>query len=227
MCGRFTLTIPPELIGDFFDVSGPLAWTPRYNIAPTQPVAVVANRPARALEEFRWGLIPRWAEDAAIGHRLINARSETLAEKPSFKGAYRQRRCLVLADGFYEWRKQGRQRIPLRFVLRSRDPFAFAGLWERWEPEGGDAIHSCTIVTTEANDVVRPVHDRMPVILPREAHDRWLDPEPAEPATLQPLLAPYPAAEMEAYEVSPAVNSVKVDTPECIAPVGQGDLFGG
>jgi putative SOS response-associated peptidase YedK len=221
MCGRFTLTVPPELIADLYDLEVPLAYRPRFNIAPTQPVAVIANRAERAVELFRWGLIPRWAKDAKIASRLINARSETLAEKPSFKQAYQRRRCLVLADGFYEWRKRGKVRIPQRFVLRGREPFAFAGLWESWSPPGGDEIHSCTIITTAANVLVAPVHDRMPVILPRDAHDAWLDPEPRAPETLRDLLHPYPSAEMESYEVSTAVNSVRADGPECIAPAGQ------
>jgi len=221
MCGRFTLTVPPELIADLYDLEVPMAYRPRFNIAPTQPVAVIANRAERAVELFRWGLIPRWAKDPKIGHKLINARSETLADKPSFQHAYRHRRCLVLADGFFEWRKQGKVRVPLRFVLRSRQPFAFAGLWERWSPHEGEDVHTCTIITTSANDVVAPVHDRMPVILPRDAYDAWLDPAERTPDSLQDLLRPYPPAEMEAYEVSTAVNAVKVDGPECIAPAGQ------
>jgi len=221
MCGRFTLTVPPELIGDLFDLDVPLALQPRYNIAPSQPVAVIANHAQRAVELYRWGLIPHWAKDHKIGYKLINARSETLASKPSFRNAYKARRCLILADGFYEWRKQGKARIPFRFALRSAGVFTFAGLWETWRAPDGDEVRSCTIVTTEANAVVGEVHDRMPVILPVEVRDEWLDPERREPATLQELLRPYPAEEMEGYEVSTVVNSPKHETAECVKRVGQ------
>jgi len=167
-----------------------------------------------------WGLIPSWAKDPSIGNRMINARSETLAEKPSFKAAYKRRRCLVLADGFYEWRKNpDKSKTPMYVQLESRDPFAFAGLWESWHSPDGDHVLSCTIITTQPNDFVRKIHNRMPVILPRRAYEQWLDPDEQKPDRLQPLLAPYPAEEMTAYPVSTTVNNPRNETPECIEPV--------
>lgn len=223
MCGRFTLALDLEGLRQSFP------WLalperdlrPRYNIAPTQPVAVVANNHPQQLDFFVWGLIPPWAKDPTIGSRLINARAETLAEKPAFRNAYRRRRCLILADGFYEWRKEAgtAHKTPMYIRLKSGEPFAFAGLWEVWNSPLGDVVLSCTIITTAANDLVATIHDRMPVILPREAYDRWLDPADQRPTELAPLLKPYPAEEMEAYAVSTQVNNSAYDGPECILPV--------
>lgn len=223
MCGRFTLALDLEGLRQSFP------WLalperdlrPRYNIAPTQPVAVVANNHPQQLDFFVWGLIPPWAKDPTIGSRLINARAETLAEKPAFRNAYRRRRCLILADGFYEWRKEAgtAHKTPMYIRLKSGEPFAFAGLWEVWNSPLGDVVLSCTIITTAANDLVATIHDRMPVILPREAYDRWLDPAEQRPTELAPLLKPYPAEEMEAYAVSTQVNNSAYDGPECILPV--------
>jgi putative SOS response-associated peptidase YedK len=183
-------------------------------------VPVVANNGDQQIEFFRWGLIPFWAEDPAIGNRMINARSETLAEKPSFRAAYRRRRCLVLADGFYEWRKEpgSRSKTPYLVRMASGEPFAFAGLWEAWRPDDTPVL-SCTIITTRPNELVAPIHNRMPVILPREAYDLWLDPGEKRPAELDPLLGPYPAAEMTAYPVSRIVNNPQNDVPEVVEPV--------
>jgi putative SOS response-associated peptidase YedK len=169
---------------------------------------------------LRWGLIPGWAKDPAIGARLINARAETVAEKPAFRAAFRRRRCLVLADGFYEWQKSAKRKQPFFFHLRDDRPFAFAGLWESWE--GGDNSHleTCTILTTEPNDLVATVHDRMPVILAPDAHDAWLDPAVEQPDRLTPLLRPYPAEAMDAYPVGPLVNSPTHDGPGCIERAG-------
>jgi putative SOS response-associated peptidase YedK len=221
MCGRFTLTV------DLSELAGAFPWllvpdrpvAPRFNIAPTQPVAVAANRDDRKLDFFTWGLIPSWADDPAIGSRMINARAETLAEKPSFRSAYRRRRCLIFADGFYEWHKEaGRsQKTPYYIHLKSGAPFGFAGLWEAWNSPHGDVILSCTIITTEPNDLVAQLHNRMPVILPPEAHDRWLDPAEKGPEELGSLLAPYPADQMEIYPVSTLVNNPSNDIPDCIA----------
>ena len=186
----------------------------------TQAVAVVrraAERPGRELAWLRWGLVPAWAKDPAMGARLINARAETAAEKPAFRAAMRARRCLVVADGFYEWQRTGRAKQPHFFQLRGGRPFAFAGLWEAWRRPDNAPLETCTLLTTEANELVRPIHDRMPVILPRTAYDAWLDPAVASPDTLAPLLAPYPSGEMEARAVSPFVNSPTHDSPECIA----------
>ncbi len=223
MCGRFTLALDLEGLRQSFP------WltlperdlTPRYNIAPTQPVAVVANNHPDRLDFFVWGLIPSWAKDPTIGSRLINARAETLAEKPAFRNAYRRRRCLILADGFYEWRKEvgTTRKTPMYIRMKSGEPFAFAGLWEAWNSPLGDLVLSCTIITTTPNELLAPIHDRMPAILPREAYDEWLDPNDRRPADLAPLLRPYPAREMEAYAVSMQVNNPAYDGPECIVPV--------
>lgn len=223
MCGRFTLATDPMnfirfLLG--YDVSD--AFAPRYNIAPTQPVAVVPNNGTGRIEFFRWGLIPAWAKDPKIGNRMINARAETLAEKPSFRNPYRRRRCLVLADGYYEWRKEpgGTAKTPFYIRMASEEPFAFAGLWEAWRPQGEvEPVLSCSIITCPANEMLQPIHHRMPVILDQETYDLWLDPVECAPATLNHLLTPYPADEMEAFAVSRLVNQPKNDSPECILPV--------
>ncbi len=223
MCGRYTLTIPLEELAEAFpDFKPPPILKPRYNIAPTQEIPVVANNGQRQIEFFRWGLIPFWAKDTAIGNRMINARAETLAEKPSFRNAYRRRRCLILADGFYEWRKEPdrKAKTPMLVRMASGEPFAFAGLWEIWKPDDTPLL-SCTIITTEPNDLVAEMHNRMPVILPREAYNRWLAPEEQEPDVLQELLAPYPADEMVAHPVSRIVNSPANDLPQCIEPIAE------
>ena len=223
MCGRYSLIADlQELARQFeFDGSG-LEHPPRYNIAPTQQVLTVTNRDARQGEYMRWGLIPSWAKDASIGNRMINARGETVAQKPSFRSALRQRRCLVLADGFYEWQKAGQGKRPMRIVLQSREPFAFAGLWESWRNPEGESIRSCTIITTEANELLRPIHQRMPVILPRDLVEFWLDGDVADAAALTDVLSPYPDDAMDYYEVSPLVNKAANSGPELIVPAGQG-----
>jgi putative SOS response-associated peptidase YedK len=221
MCGRFTLTADTETLQEAFNLtSAPQDLAPRFNIAPTQAVAVVVNREGeRQLDAFHWGLIPTWAKDKSIGNRMINARGETVAEKPSFKRPFQNQRCLVLADGFYEWRKTPEGKIPTYIHLKDHRPFAFAGLWDRWQPkESDEAIYSCTIITTEPNDLMASIHNRMPVILPPEAHDLWLDPAQQEADRLLPLLKPYPAGLMTAYAVSRQVNSPANDVPACIQP---------
>lgn len=223
MCGRFTLWLQfGDLVKAFpdFDFPEPETFTPRYNIAPTQPVAVVPNDSARRVRLFRWGLVPFWAKDPKIGSRMINARSETAAEKPAFRAAYRRRRCLILADGFYEWRAESgsKSKIPMYVRMASGEPFAFAGLWEIWRPDDTPLL-SCTILTTEPNELIAPIHNRMPVILPPNAYDRWLDPEEQRSGSLDDLLKPYPAGLMTAYPVSRFVNSTTNDAPACIEPV--------
>jgi putative SOS response-associated peptidase YedK len=221
MCSHFTLVASSKDILDFFGIELPAdPPSPRYNIAPTQAVLVLKEGDqGRELAWHRWGLIPTWASDPSIGNRLINARGETVAEKPSFRSAFRKRRCLVLADGFYEWQAAGKKtKQPYLFRLRSQEPFAFAGLWESWQG-GEEEVQTCTMVTTEANAVVRPVHVRMPVILAPEAYDRWLDPHLAGDAVVE-LLRPYPAEEMTATAVSARVNSPRFDDPACAEPVG-------
>jgi putative SOS response-associated peptidase YedK len=225
MCGRFTLGATAATLAAQFDLATVPTWTPRYNIAPTQEVLVVlqsspqANREARL---HRWGLIPPWAKDPSIGNRMINARAETVATKPAFRRAFKERRCLLLADGLYEWQRQERRKQPFYIRLRDGRPFAFAGLWEHWEGSEGMAIQSCTILTTTSNEVVGRIHDRMPVILSPTDYDRWLDPSIQEPAVLQTLLRPYPADEMTAYPVSTLVNSPANDNPGCTEPLPQG-----
>ena len=219
MCGRFTLGATAATLAAQFDLANVPTWTPRYNIAPTQEVLVVlqpspqANREARL---HRWGLIPPWAKDPSIGNRMINARAETVATKPAFRRAFKERRCLLLADGLYEWQRQERRKQPFYIRLRDGRPFAFAGLWEHWEGCEGMAIQSCTILTTTSNEVVGRIHDRMPVILNPTDYDRWLDPSIQEPAVLKPLLRPYSADEMMAYPVSTRVNNPANDSPECV-----------
>lgn len=217
MCGRFTLTVSGDNLKEALDLgSVPEEVGGRYNIAPTQPVAVVMNGEARDVELLRWGLIPSWAKDTAIGSRLINARAETVAEKPAFRAAFAKRRCLVLADGFYEWQREGKRRQPYYFRLREGNPFTFAGLWEQWrDPASGEWLRTCTIITSDANEVVAPVHDRSPVILAPDVRARWLD-EDATTAELTRFLRPYPAEAMEGYAVAPLVNSPAHDTPELI-----------
>ena len=223
MCGRFTLAADTTTLTETFPgLELPDQLRPRYNIAPTQEVAAVANNNPAKIELFRWGLIPSWAKDPAIGNRMINARSETLAEKPSFRTAYRRWRCLVLADGYYEWRKApaGGAKTPFYIRMASEKPFAFGGLWEQWNQSGdADAVLSCTIITCPPNEMLEQIHHRMPVILDHDAYDLWLEPTNQKPAELNHLLMPYPADEMTAYAVSRLVNQPKNDRAECILPV--------
>ncbi len=219
MCGRFTLRSPADAVAELFELAQVPSLEPRYNICPTQDVAAVVmprEGTERVMQMLRWGLIPSWARDPAIGARMINARAETVASKPSFRSAFKRKRCLIVADGFYEWRKLERRKQPYYIHLSDKQPFAFAGLWERWEAPKGDAVDSCTIITTQPNELLMPLHDRMPVILPREAHDAWLDPDNCEVAALESLLRPYPAASMAAHPVDTKVNNPSFDSPECI-----------
>ncbi len=225
MCGRYSLIADIQELARQFEFDGTgFENSPRYNVAPTQSVLTVTNREERQGEFMRWGLIPSWAKDPSIGNRMINARGETVAQKPSFRNALQRRRCLVLADGFYEWQKVGKGKRPMRIVFKSRDPFAFAGLWETWRNPEGETVRSCTIITTEANDLLRPIHERMPVILPRELEEFWLDGDVSDSAALSDVLAPYPDDSMEVYEVSTLVNKATNSSPDLIVPVG-GGLF--
>ncbi len=221
MCGRYTLRSSIKEIAEALEaVSEKIREDKaRYNIAPTQ--AVVAAREAdevRELVQLKWGLVPAWAKDASIGSRLINARSETVAEKPSFKEAFRPRRCLIPASGFYEWaRTETGNKQPFYFRMKDEHPFAFAGLWERWG-EGRETIESCTILTTEANEVLAPVHDRMPVIVAPEDYALWLDQKVTKAERLTPLLRPYPAERMASHPVSSSVNNPRYDNEDLLAP---------
>jgi putative SOS response-associated peptidase YedK len=219
MCGRFTLTLEvPALQQELGIKEVPSDWQPRYNIAPSQPIPVVLDSEARKIEMLRWGLIPYWAKDASIGNKLINARAETVAEKPAFRSAFAQRRCLVVADGFYEWKKQSKgHAIPYYYSLEDGKPFAFAGLWENWVDLQGEKVRTCTIITCEANEPVRTVHPRMPVILTGDDMWRWLDGQSRE--NLIALLVPYGQGDLVARQVSTAVNRPDPDGPALIEPV--------
>ncbi len=217
MCGRFTLSQPINAIASAFNIAQIPPLEPRYNIAPTQLIPSILSAPGgeKQLQMLRWGLIPSWAKDAKIGAKLINARAETVSEKPSFKAAFKRRRCLIIADGFYEWQRQEKKKQPYYFCLQNAQLFAFAGLWEQWNLPDEDIINSCTILTTEANDLLRPIHDRMPVILESKNYGLWLDSETQQPQ-LQQLLRPYQADLMTSCTVSTKVNNPKNNTPECI-----------
>lgn len=246
MCGRYTLRTSPAEVAKAFGLAGVVDYPPRYNIAPTQKVFAImaagadaeqaasaadhrdgdAHRPTRILAPLHWGLIPSWADDPSVASRMINARAETVATKPAYRQAFSKRRCLIVADGFYEWRKIGSGKKvgpgkqPYYIHLADGRPFAFAGLWEHWR-RGELAIDSCTIITTVANELLEGMHDRMPVILPPEHYDRWLDPDVTEPARVLPLLTQYPAADMALEPVSTLVNSPRNDSPKCVEPVDE------
>ena len=214
MCGRFTLFEPDTILSKEFGAPIQFDLKPRYNVAPSQRVAAVRSRPDSGKREFallRWGLIPSWAKDASIGNKMINARAETVAEKPSFRNAFRHRRCLVPMNGFFEWQKRGIHKQPYFIALGDKRVMAVAGLWERWEGQEGSLIESCTLLTTEANDLIAPMHDRMPVIVAPENYELWLDAPGEDLAALQPLLTPYPPWEMFARPVSLRVNNPSAD----------------
>jgi putative SOS response-associated peptidase YedK len=219
MCGRYTLSTSIDKLAEEFDLSGSLPdLQSSYNVAPTQEVpAVMEGNGGRRLEMLRWGLIPSWADDPGIGNRMINARSETVAEKPSFRRAFKERRCLIPADGFYEWQKTNGSKQPFYFRMKDWRPFAFAGLWESWYGDG--EIRSCTILTTAANNLVGEIHPRMPVILPHEVYDLWLDSTVQDRDQLLSLLAPYPTEDMEAHPVSRRVNNPSNNEPQCVESV--------
>jgi putative SOS response-associated peptidase YedK len=211
MCGRYTLRTDLREIAKHFGVTEVPSMTPRYNISPTQEVAIIKvtdEAQGREMDLYRWGLIPSWAKDPSIGSKMINARAETVAEKPSFREAFKHRRGLIPADGFYEWARAGTRKQPYYFLMKNEQPFAFAGLWENWQSDG-ERINSCTIITTEANELLRQVHDRMPVILHPEDYEMWLDEDVRKTDLLKELLQPYPAQEMTAYPVSTLVNSTR------------------
>ncbi len=227
MCGRYTLTADANTIQTTFDLdadSSPALkdLTPRYNIAPSQPIAAVVadSGGARHLEFFRWGLIPSWAKDPKVGYKMINARAEGLAEKPSFRAALKKRRCLILADGFYEWKRAGKSKVPMYMQLKSGEPFAFAGLYEFWKPADSETlVKSCTIITTEPNALTEKIHDRMPVILKSNTYDRWLEPGDVPAEKLLPLLKPYAASQMKATQVSTLVNNAQIESPDCVRSI--------
>lgn len=222
MCGRVTVRTSPQQLVQELGLSGARASLerPRYNLSPTQLMPVVPNDGERMLDVFRWGLIPSWAKDASIGNKLINARGETVAEKPSFRSALKRRRCLVVVDGWYEWKQTTKPKTPYLFHRKDGKPLTLAGLWEEWTaPDTGEVVRTCTIITTGPNALMAPIHDRMPVILTPEGRELWLRPEPQEAATLLPLLVPNADEPLDTYEVARVVNSPANDVPECAAPV--------
>lgn len=223
MCGRYALDNPDAAPVRFkvSDIVEQLELRPNYNVAPSQTLPVIVRHSPNALEFMRWGLIPPWAKDSSVGNRMINARAETVATKPAYRRAFRTQRCLVPASGFFEWQKLPRDKQPYYFRLSSGDLFAFAGLWESWRSPEGETLHSYTIITTEANDLLAPVHNRMPVILREADEDTWLDPDLSEPEHLLPLLAPYPAELMQATAVSALVNSPRNNSPAILQPVSE------
>lgn len=221
MCGRFTLTLDPGELQELLDL-GPFVHIvqPRYNIAPSQPIPIVKDANNREVELYRWGFVPSWADDPKIGYRMINARSETAHEKPSFRAAFKRRRCLILADGFFEWHadQKSAPKTPYLFKLKNDHPFTFAGLYEHWQaPEGGE-LHTCTILTCPPNDLVKDYHNRMPVMLGESARWHWLA-EDADKNKLLDMLTPYPAEEMKCFPVSRAVNTPSNDSPEILEPL--------
>jgi putative SOS response-associated peptidase YedK len=234
MCGRYRLSRRKQMIEGYFETENEVDWEPRYNIAPSQPVGIIRQDPSKPERHFslaRWGLIPSWATDASIGFKTINARAETVADKPAFRDAFVSRRCLLPADGFFEWRRSGKEKQPFHFGMQDDSLFAFAGLWERWNDPTGSVIESCSILTTTPNSLLADVHDRMPVILRPENYDLWLDPGFKNVQALAEVLAPFDASRMKSFPVSTRINTVANDDPDCIAPwqsspPAQSALFG-
>jgi putative SOS response-associated peptidase YedK len=227
MCARYSIGFTEKQVRDLFNLEEDEHLEARYNVAPTQDVpAVIEGREdhKRHLVNFRWGLVPYWADDVKIGQKLINARSETIFEKSAFKNAARRHRCLIPAMGFYEWRTEGKKKQPYYFRLKSGKPMAFAGLYEVKRMEGDDRLRTCTIVTCEPNELVRPFHDRMPALVREEDFDGWLSKSVEAPKELLPILVPFPQDEMECYAVSPTVNKVDTEGAQCIVPI---ELNGG
>lgn len=221
MCGRFTLTVPLEELMLRFGVEEiSFDYVPRYNIAPGQPVtAVIAQGGHKRIGQLKWGLVPSWAKDVSIAYKTINAKSETVADKPAFKNSFQRKRCLIPADGFYEWQKSGTSKQPMRILLKEREIFSMAGLYDTWNAPDGTKLHTCTILTTKPNPLVSPIHDRMPVILRREDEALWLDRERFDSDRLHSLLTSYPEEEMFAYPVAAMVGNVKNELPDCIAKI--------
>ncbi len=220
MCGRFVLTADGEAIQTAFNLDEvPDSLPPRFNIAPSQPIAVITNENPKVLTFHKWGLVPSWAKDVAMGNKMINARSESVEEKPAFRAAFRRRRCLIPATGFFEWQQRDGKKVPMFAHMKDNSVFAFAGLWEVWHSPEGDELRTVTILTTEPNALMADIHNRMPVILPTTAYETWLAAGEQSPADLKPLLKPFDAGRMTAYEVSTFVNRPANDTPEAIEPV--------
>ena len=223
MCGRYEVHSAVELIASIFGISPEdvvIDFKPNYNVAPTNEVPVVIITDGkRRLMQCRWGFIPAWAKEEKIGFSMINARAETIAEKPAFRDAFKKQRCVIIADGFYEWKTVGKAKRPVYLHLKSGKPMAFAGLYSIWTSPEGKTINTCTVIVTNANELLEPVHDRMPVILNEDDQDKWLDPTTQETSSLLSLLKPYPSEALEMFDVSPKVNSVKNNSPELIEAI--------
>lgn len=222
MCGRFALYSDPQTLARRFQADPPADYSPHFNIAPTQPILILRESKAhRAFSFARWGLVPHWAREIKTGYSMINARAETVDEKPAFRTVFRRRRCLIPADGFYEWQATPSHRLkqPWYIALKERQPMALAGLWDQWHRPEGDIMESCTIIVTKANELMRPIHERMPVILPEAVWQTWLDPDHTDPSTLKALLRPYPPEGMRAWPVKTQVNNPNNDAPACIEPL--------
>ncbi len=219
MCGRYVLEATPEQLQMAFDLDNVPQFAPRYNIAPTQLVPVITNEAPRVLTPLRWGLLPSWAKDESMGSKMINARAETVTEKPAFRAAFKRRRCIVPASGYYEWQQREDGKQPIYIHLPDVPVFGLAGLWEVWHNPNGDEIRTYTIITTQANAFTTPLHHRMPVILPPDAYDEWLHTDEQGAGALIPLLQPRDIDGMKAFEVSRAVNRPVVDDPSLIAPI--------
>ncbi|MEW4564488.1 SOS response-associated peptidase [Bremerella sp. JC770] len=228
MCGRYTLRARLNQLLQIYGAQSSIEYSERFNVAPSQMVPVLKlddDSGAREIVLMKWGLVPSWAKDEAIGNKMINARCETVDEKPAYRAAFKRRRCLVLADGFYEWQKQGSKKQPYLFQKKDSSPYGYAGLWETWK-KGDQPLQSCTIITTTPNALVEDVHDRMPVILPERHIENWLNHEYDHVERLKSMLKPYPASEMKRYPVDPMVGSPKNDKPECVEPIKtQDSLF--
>jgi putative SOS response-associated peptidase YedK len=228
MCGRYRLTRKKEILAEHFGIEPDDAWQPRYNVAPAQDIPVIRQHPSepkRVGSNMRWGLIPFWSKDPKIGYKMINARCEGISDKPAFREALKKRRCLIPADGFYEWQKSGGKKRPFCFTMADDSLFAFAGIWERWKDPEGKFIETCSIITTAPNELTKDVHDRMPVILHPEDYDLWLDPGFQNTEELCALLKPYAPEQMKRFEVSSRVNKVEFDDPDCSAPAEPTTLF--
>jgi putative SOS response-associated peptidase YedK len=219
MCGRYRLSRRKRLVEEYFGaVAGEDEWNPRYNVAPSQPVLTIrqdAPEPVRKVSLMRWGLIPSWAKDPSIGYKTINARAETVATTPSFREPFRSQRCLIPADGFYEWKRGGKTKQPYCFEVNDGELFAFAGLWDRWKSLQGEVVESCTIITTTPNPLLADIHDRMPVILSPDDYDLWLDPAFRNMASVSEMLKPFDPSQMKRYPVSTRVNQVQNDDADC------------
>jgi putative SOS response-associated peptidase YedK len=223
MCGRFEIHSPIDIIAEIFGVADwDIEFPPCYNIAPSQDVLLVINDGKRRLIKSRWGFVPSLSRELNTGYRMINARAETAASSGAFKSAFEKQRCLVAADGFYEWRKEGTAKRPFYIRLKSHKPFGFAGLYNIWTSPKGESLCTSTIMTTNANELVMPIHERMPVIIPADQYDIWLDPGIRDSSVLHGVLHPYPSREMECFPVTSKVNSFKYNSPECIKPLDEG-----